>query len=66
MMRVGPSKHIWDSRYKTDSELIEELWDESIDFTLALQAIHKADNLGEVQAIAVNVLLKHGKRATAE
>ena len=58
------SKFVWDPRHQTDEEFTEELWDENIDYVLALQAICEAGSISSVQRIATNVLRKHGKKET--
>jgi hypothetical protein len=70
MVKKGPSSFVWESEDETEVmdldelEIIDELWDETIDYLLALRAIvnTKEEWSGEAVAIAEQVLAKHHKQ----
>lgn len=63
--KVGPSQYVWDESYKKDSELVDELWDEVIDYQRALVEIRlESKNIRQARKIATEVLEKHGKVET--
>ena len=62
---MGPSQYVWDESYKKDSELVDELWDEVIDYQRALVEIRlESKNIRQARKIATEVLEKHGKAET--
>lgn len=68
MRKVGPSQWVWERPDNSevidlsDLDLVEELWDEVIDYMLALRAVFKSERLYDARRIAGEVLDKHSKK----
>lgn len=56
----GRCQYVYDPEYQSVEQINEELWDECIDFILALRSI-AGHSAGTQARIAANVLAKHGK-----
>lgn len=56
----GRCQFVWDPDYQSPEDITDELWDENIDYILALRAI-VADTNNSQARIAQAVLAKYGK-----
>lgn len=57
----GKCQWKWEPDYQNPEQVLEELWDEAIDFILALREIHNYSPDTPQGQMALTVLKKHGK-----